>query len=79
MILTGRWKGANVAVKVIHHQGAGHSSNLAVAREKMIGLASLHPNLVGNLSLLSYQEFLSSSLYAAVEIKHVCLSQTVQP
>ena len=45
-----------MAVKVIHHQGAGYSSNLAVSREKMIGLASLHPNVVGNLPLLSCQE-----------------------
>ena len=44
-----------MAVKVIQHQGAGYSSNLAVAREKMIGLASLHPNVVGSPSLLSCQ------------------------
>lgn len=46
MSLTGRWKGVNVAVKVIEHQGAGHNSNIAVAREKMIGIASAHPNVV---------------------------------
>jgi hypothetical protein len=42
----GRWKGTNVAAKVLKHGVAGEVSNVAVARERMIGLASVHPNVV---------------------------------
>ena len=45
-VSTGRWKGTNVAVKILQHGIAGQASNIAVAREKMIGLASVHPNVV---------------------------------
>lgn len=45
-VSTGRWKGTNVAVKILQHGIAGQASNVAVAREKMIGLASVHPNVV---------------------------------
>ena len=45
-VSAGRWKGTNVAVKILQHGIAGQASNIAVAREKMIGLASVHPNVV---------------------------------
>ena len=48
-VSTGRWKGTNVAVKILQHGIAGQASNIAVAREKMIGLASVHPNVVSVL------------------------------
>ena len=48
LLLTGRWKGTNAAVKILNHGAAGQVSNMAVAREKMIGLASAHPNVVSN-------------------------------
>ena len=35
-----------MAVKVLKHGVAGEVSNVAVARERMIGLASVHPNVV---------------------------------
>jgi len=47
----GRWKGTNVAVKILSHGVAGAVSNIAVAREKMIGLASVHPNVVSPFTL----------------------------
>ena len=33
-------------MKILKHGVAGQVSNIAVAREKMIGLASVHPNVV---------------------------------
>ena len=64
-----------MAVKVIHHQGAGYSSNLAVAREKMIGLASLHPNVVGQ----PLPTFLPGVYICMLWMGIVCFRQIVQP
>ena len=41
-----RWKGSTVAIKVIKHQRHGYASNENVSREMMIGVASIHPNIV---------------------------------
>ena len=42
-----------MAVKVLRHESAEHTSNAAVAREAVIGTALSHPNIVRtNLSLL---------------------------
>ncbi|KAK9918207.1 hypothetical protein WJX75_002257 [Coccomyxa subellipsoidea] len=46
IVYKGRWKGTSVAIKIISHQGAGHSSNARTSREAMIGMASSHPNVV---------------------------------
>ena len=43
---TGKWKGVRVAVKTMEHQSAGSRSYIAVAKEKLLGIASVHPNVV---------------------------------
>jgi hypothetical protein len=43
-----------VAVKVLKHGVAGEVSNVAVARERMIGLASVHPNVVRHSDATAY-------------------------
>jgi hypothetical protein len=52
-VLAGRWKGAYVAVKIVHHGRSGASSNIVVAREKMFGTASVHPNVVSSRAELA--------------------------
>ena len=46
---TGTWKGVKVAVKTMEHQCAGSRSYIAVAMEKLLGIASVHPNVVSAL------------------------------
>ena len=46
---TGTWKGVKIAVKTMKHQCAGSRSYIAVAMENLLGIASVHPNVVSAL------------------------------
>ena len=46
---TGTWKGVIVAVKTMEHQCPGSRSYMAVTLEKLLGIASVHPNVVSTL------------------------------
>ena len=50
-VFRARWRGTQVAVKLIHHESRG-DSNLAVSREVMVGQVMSHPNLVGSYLML---------------------------
>ena len=53
-----------MAVKVLTHGVAGEVSNVAVARERMIGLASVHPNVVRHSAEAAIAYMLAAPLQA---------------
>ena len=51
-MVTGRWRGARVAVKILEHGGNNKKESMQVAREAAVGAALSHPNSETHASLI---------------------------